>query len=197
MKCNQCDRPAIQVYRDGSNEPLPLCLDCSLKFTKLISHWIAEQKKQLDNLFDTADAITGVPSSFPRFRDVESEPITNVTFNNLKIDQSSFGVVNTGNIGMVDTAIGSLRDKGNDEVAEALTKLTEAVAQNAEIEASDRDTVLELLSVLASEATLPKEQRRKGAMSAIVEQLGKVLSIAGSVSQLWEKYSHVLTDLFS
>lgn len=197
MKCNQCERPAILFYRGDSNDVLPLCLDCSLKFRKLVSDQISDQKKQIDHLFDTADAITGIPSSFPRFRDSEPEPVTNVTFNNLNIDRSSIGVVNTGNIGTVDTAIGSLREKGHDEVAEALTNLTEAVAQSAEMQVSDRDTVLGLLSVLASEATLPKEQRRKGAMSAIVEQVGKVLSIAGSVSQLWEKYGHILAGLFS
>jgi hypothetical protein len=97
------------------------------------------------------------------------------TFNNITIKDSTVGVVNTGYIGTVDSAISVLEDSGDKAAADALRKLSEEVANATQISAQVKNDVLELLSVLAAEAAAPKEQRRSRAMLAMAESLALYL----------------------
>lgn len=131
MQCHQCPKPAL-YYLEVEGGQLPLCLDCFMKVQYLTERALEANERRINFLSDQYEMVTGLPGMLPRFE--QRPPATFVTagdlvMNNLKIDRSSIGVLNTGQIGSVDTAIGTLHDNGDDAAADAFRDFTEAIVQ--------------------------------------------------------------------
>lgn len=123
-------------------------------------------------------------------------PMEGVTLNNISIDNSVVGVLNTGSIETVDAAVTTLNRSGETDIAQALIDLTQAIASNKEATDETKNDILEILSVVSSEATAPKEERRSSAMKPMLREMSTLLSGAASLSQLWDRYGPVLTAFF-
>lgn len=107
------------------------------------------------------------------------------------------GVINTGNIETVDVAVSALHNEGKKEFAEALNELITEVIKSRELQNDVKNQVIELLSLIAAEATAPKERQRKGAMQALISQLKDFLSIGTTLTQLWEKWGPTIQNIFT
>ncbi len=100
-KCSQCDRPA--VYAIGP-EQVPLCLPCGVLHQSIIDRQLAELNRQADRALDDMEAIAGVPLPGRR-RTPPPVIVSGATFHNINIANSNVGVVNTGQLHQVDTAV--------------------------------------------------------------------------------------------
>jgi hypothetical protein len=176
---------------------LPLCLDCNLKFVQTITLQNDMLERQFNYLAESMDRVTGLPGLTPRFPLHQAVTMEGVTLNNIKIDRSTVGVLNTGTIGTVDAAVTTLKQSGESNAAETFTKLTEAVAKDPQLTLEQKNQIVELLSVLSTEATAPKERRRGAAMLPLLERLSTLVSGAASLTQLWAQYSPAIERLFS
>jgi hypothetical protein len=116
--------------------------------------------------------------------------------NNIKIEGSTIGVLNTGTIQTVDAAVTVLNKSGEQDAAGALTRVTEAIVKSDQISEADKNQLLELLSLVSTEATAPKEKRRAGAMRAIFGQISSLVSGTAAVAELWHKCQPVIKSLF-
>lgn len=178
-------------YPNDGGPPIPLCLDCALKYDTLMESQIERIERQLHHIADQAEAAVGfggwATRPPPRARRTVIEGPT--TLHNIHISGGNVGVVNSGTIGRIDSAVGSMARGGEAEGADAIRKLTEAVAGSTELSEADKKKVLDNLSVVASEATVPKEERRGSTMLAVVENAATILEGA---TALWEFASTVL-----
>ena len=123
-------------------------------------------------------------------------PVGGVTLNNISIDNSVVGVLNTGSIETVDAAVTTLNRSGETGIAQALTDLTQAVASNKEATNETKNEILEILSVVSSEATAPKGKRRSTAMKPMLREMATLLGGVASLSLLWDRFGPVLTAFF-
>jgi hypothetical protein len=196
MKCSNCTNDAMFLV-DPEGSKMPLCLDCNLKFVQVTALKNDMLEREINYLTGVAEAMTGLPGVMPKYPQREVVAVGSVTLNNIRIEGSTIGVLNTGTIGTVDAAVTALKQTGDADAATLFTRITEAVANDRQLPADAKNQVLELLSVLSTEATAPKERRRSAAMMPLLERLATLMSGAAALAQLWSQYGPLLRQLFA
>jgi hypothetical protein len=131
--CSQCsEKPAI-----GEVAGQPLCVDC---YTKLQNAHVAEQNARTQHMRHLMslinyygglmDSISGLGPLSPPIQ-IPSMPATGpVTLNNIKLDNSVVGAINTGNARDIDVNLDQLRAAGLDKLGDAIGALTQALSRN-------------------------------------------------------------------
>src|SRR5437879_4503542 len=128
-RCTQCG--AVPLYIYGGH---PVCLRCYSHIQQLQNQATINAMTMMNYLMDEMEFITGIPiPNSPRIRIPQPVRALNsgpVTMNNIKIDNSQIGLLNTGQIkGVVRNISGSismLTNGGHKEIAIAIKALTEA-----------------------------------------------------------------------
>lgn len=193
MKCYQCGKPAM--FKVGTKE-IPLCLDCNLKLTQLSTMQLESNERMINFLSDEMDYIVGLPTSGPRFPPRKSIYVEGVNLNNIKINNSTIGVLNTGNIESVDVSVTSLQQSGDNQLAEAIKELTNAVVASTELQNDAKNQLIEIISVISAEATAPPERQRKGVVKVLTEQLKNILQISAQLTQIWSVCGPIIVEAF-
>jgi hypothetical protein len=197
MRCTQCGRPAtISIVDTDTGKGMPLCLDCNLKFEHARTLEF-ERLVIVGNLAASElESASGIP--VPRYQMPQNRvlQVNGMTTNNIKIDRSTIGAINTGTIGTLDSSITVLRGSGQPGVAEAVKSLTEAIAANAAVADEVRRELLELLSFVASEATAPEESRRSGAARRVLQDIANAITSVAGLASLWKQFEPVLRSAF-
>ena len=194
-KCSQCDKPAI-VEIDGNF----LCVDCHSKFVQTNYLQFTQLASLYNQTLDDVDDIFGLPVTSGRLR-IPSLPATintgQTTYNNIRVDNSVVGAINTGNIKQLDIMMTVMRSQNNQELADALQKLTQAILDTPDLEQSDKNSALECLLFLSEEAVTPEPKRRLTMGRAAIATLEQILSNAGSIASIWSVAKPLLETLFS
>lgn len=199
LKCVNCMKPALFVYEPERGKHFALCLDCHILFEQQKQAQL-DQAMRLHNYYSSElDAISGVSTSkfqVPARAPMNSQPNHQVVFNNISISNANIGVLNTGSIGTLDVSIGQLGDSGSDDVAAAFRGLTEAIANSNDLSASQKNELIDTLSIVAFEATLPYVQRRKAPMRALLTDAATILGGVAGLAELWHQLGPAITELF-
>jgi hypothetical protein len=184
--CSQCGRPPLHIYRVKGGGEIVLCLDCSLKYQRIVDMQVARAERQLNFISDQAAFVVGLPSVGPRYperpRPVE---VSGMTLNNIQISGGTVGVLNAGSIQRVDVAIGAIQNGGDTALAAAIKELTEAIATSSELRDQQKNDALEMLDVVAAEATQPKEKRRTAVAKPVLGALAEIIKVGASLATLW------------
>lgn len=191
MKCHQCPTPAFCTVAND----LPLCLACYQKWFQIQQIELENCERGMDYAMQEMDWMMGSRLNPPRYPERKIINLGSVVLHNIKIDNSTIGAINTGTIGTLDVAITSVK-QSNKEAAEALTKLSEAVLKNPTQPEANKTEILEILSLLASELTMNKEQRRPSMVKTMLARIKELLSISQDLTTLWEKWGPILTAAF-
>jgi hypothetical protein len=106
-------------------------------------------------------------------------------------------VLNTGNIESVDVSVTSLQQSGDSQLANAIKEIANAIVASNELQAETKNQLIEILSIVSSEATVPPERQRKGAVKVLIEQFKDILSISTQLTQLWSTWGPIIIGAFS
>jgi len=93
----------------------------------------------------------------------------------------------------VEALIEAVAAPGEPDVVEALHRLTEALEEEAALEADRRAEVAEVLQDLSEAAETPAGERRPGRIHAEVELLGRVASTAPRFGRAWSTWGPVVS----
>jgi len=110
-----------------------------------------------------------------------------MTFHNINVQGGVIGAINTGTVKTIDVVIGSLNEKGDPALGIALKGLTEAVLKSTELQAQGKQEILEQLSFLSTQTTLPKNTRQFGMIAAVMDGVSKAVSTSTALLNLWQK----------
>src|SRR3954470_7553995 len=134
MECAHCGRPATIKVTEGNGQVYGLCSPCNIQ-DELLKEIEFRRNASLLNLVSAEwDRATGyVTGSSPR---LNVSPLPPMVFGALNVGgvhvaNSNVGVINSGSIGNIANAVGKLRQSGDDEVADALARMTAAVDEFA------------------------------------------------------------------
>jgi hypothetical protein len=196
--CQQCGRPATVRITDDECE-LYLCIDCNLKLEHAQALDFQRTAQQFNLAAAAFESMSGLPGLVPRMPvpPVQSLPIANMNVHNINVDNSVIGVLNTGCIESVSNAITMLRESGADEIASAISKLTQSVIDTQDASNESKNEILELLSVIADEARKPKQDRRSAVLRPLLSELATGFSGLAGLSQLWQEYGPMIQAFFS
>jgi hypothetical protein len=153
----------------------------------------------MNYLMDEMDWISGLGgySSSPRIELPPPSPIVAnqgpVTLHNISVHGSVVGAINSGEVQRIDVAIDHIKLGGDTALAEGLTRFTEAVLADTEVQAAARSEILEQVSFLTSQTATPKEQRKPGMIRAVMAGLPKAISTSKALLDLWDKLHPLLS----
>lgn len=196
LRCSQCDNRAMYQVVDNH----PLCLRCYSQFIETNTNQIRVLAALGNQAIDNMEAIAGLPLG-GRLHIPPSSPTINTgqtTYNNIQVDKSVVGSINTGSIRELDIMIGAMREEDNQELASVFQDLTHAIlkAKEADLEQSDKDSALEFLLFLSEEAFTPETDRRSRIGKAAISKLEQILSNVGSIASVWSAAKPYLDALF-
>ncbi|MFC1902452.1 hypothetical protein ACFLX4_00070 [Chloroflexota bacterium] len=182
-KCSQCGKPAVINYGD-----LALCAEHYYKvmqadywrFTILAIH--------RNFIYSRLEADEGGLVPFPR---IEIPPPLSLgdefTFNNINVDGSMIGAINTGTVKNLDASITIMRSHGDSDLATAIAELTEAVIKSKEVNDSAKDEINEQLEFLIAQVTSEAQNRSIGLIKSVLAGIRDSISVAAGLLAIWGK----------
>ncbi|UXA62957.1 hypothetical protein M0D48_08430 [Xanthomonas prunicola] len=194
-KCHQC--PTLAIYSVGE-QGIPLCLDCYFKVAQIQQQQLEELERASNYCTDQIWASVGLRPQGARYPP-RPKPVYvgNAQLNNISVNNSVVGTINTGSIQSVDQSITALVQTGEQEVAKALKALSEAVLQSQDLSNNQRKELIEILGLVAREAAGPAEARKNFAVAPLLERAQVVTGLAADITQLCQTYWPVLIAFFS
>lgn len=159
----------------------------------------AEQQRILAALInhqlDSIDEAVGIPS-YSRIR--MPQPVVhtgNTTVNQLNIDRSVVGVLNTGTVQNLNATVSAIQNVDPDLTTE-LKKFVETVSVNTEVTQEAKKEIIEQLSFLSTQLFTAKEKRNPSVIKTVFGAIGLIISSANSLLGLWEKLRPMLEKYF-
>lgn len=195
MKCYQCPSPAM--YRVGDSS-IPLCLDCYFKFAQIQQQELENNERMINFASDQISAVVGLPPMGLRFP-ARPRPVivAGTKLNNISVNNSVVGTINTGSIGSVDQSISALIQCGEPTLADAIKALSEAILQSGDLTRNQKNELVESLSVVAKEAATPIELRRNSAAISLLTRATQITALANDITDVCAKWWPVLVATFS
>ena len=189
--CSQCGRPAYCRFHGH-----PLCVDHYAKVQEVEQAEFARNAALLNYLGRQFHQVSGLEGLLPPPPQLAiPQPVTYVgqgAFQNIQVDRSSIGSLNTGFIHNLDARVTTLRQIGQDKLASQLQQLTEAVITSTELAQETKQESIELLSSLTNEILKPSQDRSKSLIKSITATLTQLLSSASSIATIWQTLSATL-----
>jgi tRNA A-37 threonylcarbamoyl transferase component Bud32 len=120
-----------------------------------------------------------------------------MVLNNIKVDNSVVGSINTGNVQAIDVSLTNLHNTGNDQARDALKALTEAILSDTSTGDTQKNELVEQVAFLSEQAVVNATDRNRGLIratfSALTQAAGTVTAMAGA----WQAAEPILKSLFS
>lgn len=211
--CGHCgERPAFYAWPSANGGAMLLCIDCSEKVRRIEEQSLRQQEqnlrhmemleRQADHAADEMDYVMGLPPSGPRFRHQprrQAPPVIQApgaVFNNINVNNSVVGAINTGTAHAIDVKITQLREAGSEQLATAIRDLTQAILATDEITATDKDEALQAIEVVATEARKPQNERKLGLVRPLLAALGTITAKSADLLQIWQAAKPVIGPFF-
>jgi hypothetical protein len=185
------------MYQVGE-ESIPLCLNCYFKLSQINQQEAETHERMLNYLSDEMDEIVGLPSTGPRFPP-RPQPVYvgGVKLNNISVNNSVVGTINTGSISNIDQSISALIQLGEQGIAEAIKEFSEGILQSNDLTRNQLNELIEILSVLAKEAATPQESRENTVVQTLLEKAMKITSLANDITDVCQKWWPAIVAAFS
>ena len=193
MKCHQCERPAI--WRMGETN-YPLCLECADKLQHIMNVQFLQSAAMSNMALDDMDAVVGaygLPSARIPVRELALAMKGKTVLNNININNSTVGVLNTGDLARIDAVITLTKGTDAEVVGQHLTQLTEAVISSKELTAEQKQAILDLLHSLSEQVIRERKPSvMRALLTAIKEPLQGLAAIVGIVDGLGASIERLL-----
>jgi hypothetical protein len=193
-KCHNCSKPAMfLVGPEGARAPL--CLDCYTKLAQVITAQNEMLQREIDSTEAEIYETFGLPIPQRLRRPTPQYFTGSINVSNIDVKDSSIGVLNTGTLNIVASAIGTLNNAGLHQIAAAISELTQATIQHNTLSPDQKNEIMELISALASEATLPPQNRRRGLLESLLLSLSNAIGATSGLITIWDKVKPILESL--
>jgi len=122
----------------------------------------------------------------------EVAPTTNINLSGCNV-----GLVNTGTITAIDSALGTLNLSGQKELSAVIEELVKAVLGDSEMGDVDKQRIVESIEDISEQATLPVPERKTGRVRALLADIKNTLLTVEAGGKLWERFGSTLLTFFS
>ena len=158
--------------------------------------YIQRERAELDHLADYMEYATGVTGAIPRYGRPQPPVHTGpVTFNNIRVDRSIVGAINTGAMARLDVVMTGARNLGGQgkKLAEALQNLTQAVLDSADLQAASKNEIIEDLAFIIEQVSQKGPgAKHSGPVRAIVDKINSVLGTVSNLATVWTALKTIL-----
>lgn len=205
LKCSQCSG-SFFLFGSWKEIRHPLCLKCWDLYQERLEKMQEQNIRGINFELSHMEDASGMPRGF--FERYATAPLKRTTvlgdlvLNNIKIDQSTVGVLNTGSIlgsvKNIDVSLSILnKETSMQGFQETLKAFTEAVLKSTEASNEQKEGILEMISLIMDEARQPKEKRRSAAIKTLLKSTQELVSGFGSLHGIWQTLQPIITGMFS
>ena len=110
-----------------------------------------------------------------------------LTLNNINVNDSTVGAINTGTIRNLDVSVSMMRDAGKNELASEIANLTQALVDNQELDKSIKNEIAEQLEFLVAQVQVEPKKRTMGLAKSAVAGIRDLLASTTSLMTIWNK----------
>ncbi len=201
-KCHQCPNPAFYSVGRNEAEMKNLCLSCWSILKQMNFMDFLQNASMYNNALDQMDTL--VPIGVGRGRipvaEIARAMSRSATYNNISIQNSNIGVVNTGNLARIDAAITISQSQGA-EIAEfgaRLKDLTETIVGNSEISEEIKRDLIDIVQTISDQAIASKTPS-KVVVDTLFDRLKSMATdvtvVAAAAEKLYQAWEIVKTIL--
>lgn len=162
----------------------------------------AERMAMMNYLRESIEYTMGVPGAQPPRIQIpvpviHNAPVTNNTHNNIHVEHSVVGSINTAQVGRINVAMRDINNSDNKPVLEAIKAITEAMVNTVELENEQKDQLLEQMAFIAEQAALPAKQRQTSVIKPVLTAISTTLTGAASLAAVWAQWGDNLLRFFN
>jgi hypothetical protein len=193
-KCSQCKNQAVWIINEA-----PLCVEC---YSKFVQAWQAQMNiymQDINYLTDSMESTVGLYGILPRYRVPQPIHYHNQgkqVYNTINVDNSVIGSINTGKVKQIEVAMNHINNLGNEELASALKELTEKIISSSDLNINLKNEIIEQISFLSSQATIPKNKQQSSVIKAIINSIKNTISVSAALITIWDKLEPLLNQVF-
>ncbi|MGD1014966.1 MAG: hypothetical protein ABR863_00790 [Roseiarcus sp.] len=141
------------------------------------------------------DFVSGLRNLTPRMQ-VPDLPPAPLTLNNIRVDRSTVGAINAGEVAGIDVSITVLEQAGNKNVSEALKQLTQAIVDASDISKESKSQTLDQVAYLSEQAAAAAKDRKPGMIKAACAALTQVATTTTALATAWNAAEPILHGHF-
>ncbi len=170
-----------------------ICLECLDRFQ------LEENVARVNFLLGELKSIRRITARHirPRLGHPKKTQHQPITFNNIRVDRSVVGTINTGQAQAIDVALGYVRQNGDPASSKLFQEFVQAVLDSRELDQAMRKAIIEQLSFLVSQVLAKPEQKRPAIVGAVLKRVTEILSAFSGLAILWEKLEPFLRQALS
>jgi len=180
--CQECGKPAMYQLSSGAL----ICLECIDRFQ------FEQNAAMIRFLLGEIESSTGgLPLEIPKL--VLHHQL--VTFNNIRVDHSIVGAINTGQAQDIDVSLSYVKEIGDPALSELFQQFAQAVLDSRELDQATRKAIIEQLSFLTSQLLAKPEQKRAAIVGAVLKSIKEALRAFSGLVTLWETLEPLLRQV--
>jgi hypothetical protein len=186
-ECGQCGR----AFKVPIND-IGLCIDCFERLKMLQNQELLASMMQANMAAEEMDNIAPWGPSTPRY-DVNAYADTirrQSIMNNIRIENSNIGVVNTGNIENLNQNIQFLGAL-NKDLAYEISNFSKAVLESP-LAKEGKSEAIDNISYVADQCAKPEGKRNKSVLKNAISAITAIVSTSADLAQLWETVKEML-----
>ena len=196
-QCDQCNRPAMYNIQ-GYN----LCLEHRTMLINSMRNNQLEDMAMINYLQDSIAYTLGMPGSQPpRIQIpvpvVHNAPVTHNTHNNIRVENSVVGSINTAQVDRISVAMNNITNNDNDDVVQAIKAITEAMVNTTGLDNEIKDQLLGQMAFIAEQAALPANQRQTSVIKPVLTAVSTSLTSVASLATIWAQWGDNLMRFFN
>ena len=177
-----------------------LCVEHAAMMSGLVQNQQAQAAAMMNYLSEQIEYTMGVRSAPPRIAIPQQPPTLvhrgNVTNNQFSIDRSVIGAVNTAEVAKIEVSMNNIQNQDSGDFTAAIKELTEAFAANTELQQDNKEELLEILSYLSNQATLPEHQQQKTLIKRMLSRVPRIIATAADLTTIWASHHQAITSFF-
>lgn len=188
--CGQCGKPAVATAGSVS-----LCVDCYYRLAVAQTLQLRNAAIGSNAAAQEMDFATGLRNLTPRMQ-VPDLPPAPFTLNNIHVDRSTVGAINTGEVAKIDVSITVLQQAGNQDVSDALKALTQAIVDASDMREDSKSQTLDQVGYLSEQAVAAAKDRKPGMIKAALSSITQTATTVSAVAAAWSAAEPVLKAHF-
>lgn len=183
IMCSQCGQRQAVLDINGA----PVCIACENTYQQSRYMVFAQTAAMLNHASQELDAVIGIGPASPQIV-IPKAPVPPIYYNSqsVTVQGSTVGSINLGTARDIQANIETINENGDVGLADQLANLTNAILNSKEAEDAAKNELLEQVAVLAQLAGAKPEDRKPGAIKAIVSGITQGAGMIGSIKTAWD-----------
>jgi hypothetical protein len=194
MKCHQCERPAFYELEGR----IRVCLDCYYKINQIHNIQFLQNAAMANQALDDMDMISGMRTVGGRVPIAALAAATRgadrTVYNNIKISQSTVGVINTGDLAKIDAVITLTKETDAEQIGVYLQELTQVILDSQKSTIADRQELIDLIKSLAEQI---QSARKKSVTLSLLKGIEERIQTISAAIPVYEKMKPIVEALYS